>query len=90
MHVLTERPIFSAGATHAARDPAKTARGVETGRIGQMNWDNKIQTTFGGREVTVGMEALGVTGNTTLSQLTRFLYRPHLCKIQSDMKISRL
>lgn len=69
MHVLTERPIFSAGATHAARDPAKTAWGVETGRIGQMNWDNKVQTTFGGREVTVGMEALGVTGNTTLSQL---------------------
>ena len=59
MHVLTEHAIFSAGATHAARDPAKTTRGVETGRIGQMNWNNKIQMTFGGREVTVGMEALG-------------------------------
>lgn len=59
MHILTERPIFSAGTTHAARDPANTMQGVEMGRIGQMNWDNKIQKTFGGREVTVGMEALG-------------------------------
>lgn len=33
--------------------------GVEMGRIGQMNWESKIQKTFEGREVTVGMEALG-------------------------------
>lgn len=59
MHILPERPIFSAGTTHAARDPANTMRGVEMGRIGQMNWESKIQKTFEGREVTVGMEALG-------------------------------
>lgn len=56
MYILTERPIFGAGVTHAAQAPGKMEG--EMGGLRQINLITKFRTLGNGGTVT-GSETLG-------------------------------
>lgn len=60
MHVLTERPILCAGATHAARGPGEMKG--EVGRLHQVTWRDKARRPLGVGGVAIGHETLGGNG----------------------------